>query len=81
MKKLIVGVVALMAVAAAGTAGAVSSQWKVGRVACKSQSVGGEPTVLCIPMSARGFGVAINKNFIVVVNSDTGKTVFSRDQP
>jgi hypothetical protein len=78
MRKFIVGVVAGVAVGAASVAGA-ASQWSHHErgVWCRSGSYG----IACIPESNTGYGVGISRNAVVVMNVDSGRTVFSRYQP
>lgn len=76
----------ILAVAAFGlsaTSSGASSQWDhhQGGIWCKTKPVAGAVSVLCVPESGKGWGVGINKNFVMVVNLATGKSAFVRLQP
>ncbi len=66
----------------AGAAGA-ATQWNhhQGGVWCKSASIQGAPSVLCVPETGKGYGVGFNKNLVSVVSLSSGRTIFVRLQP
>ena len=79
MRKVFAALVAGIVLGSAGVASAKTFGWYHNShgVACKQS--GGD--VSCVPATAEGYGVGINRNFVIVVNLQTGKTVFRRLQP
>jgi hypothetical protein len=79
--RIIPALVAGVAIGAAGTAGA-ATQWNhhQGGIWCKTASIQGAPTVLCVPESGDGYAVGINRNLVSVMSMATGRSVFARQQ-
>jgi hypothetical protein len=48
---------------------------------CKTAKVSGQLAVLCVPETGTGYGVAISRNLLVVVDINKSQRVFSRRQP
>jgi hypothetical protein len=79
MKRVIAALIAGIAVGASGVAGAATMGWshKQDGIWCKSVS----GSIACIPTTARGYGVAISRDAILVMDIQSEKKVFVRYQP
>jgi hypothetical protein len=82
MKRLAIIAAILVTAILASTAGA-SALWShhTAGVWCKSASTASGLAVLCVPESNHGYGVGISGKAIVVLNIDTGRKVFAKQQP
>jgi hypothetical protein len=69
----------ITALITAGGTFASTSSWShvTNGIWCKTSG----DSIGCVPMSGRGYGVAINRNAVMVMNIRTEHSVFQRYQP
>lgn len=75
MKLLVVLLVGLV-LGGVGIAGA-ASLWRANGILCRPMAGG----IACLRSDGAGYGVGITRDFVMVMNMDTGRRVFVRYQP
>ena len=79
MKKLLAGLAAGLALGSASVAGAATIwQHSAGGITCRATSGTG---IACVRSSGGGYGVGISTYGVLVMDVDSGRTVFKRFQP
>jgi acyl CoA:acetate/3-ketoacid CoA transferase len=79
MKRVIVALIVGISIGVTGVAGAAQQGWSHRQNGIWCKEVG--TMVGCVPMAGRGYGVAISRDAVLVMDIRTNKNVFSRYQP